>query len=642
MQYIDNCITLINSSFPQSFFQPNQLSTGQQGELLFLQNLKLKVDTLAFSVYEALHFTIITGDYINFNVAKTKLLELQQAVGSVGPVVEQGLLTAAGNLGQTLYNERLSHSFSYSFSGIINDSITLFRHLIQQIESELTNPELTSLFRTHQLDGGRESAVAQVTVALIGIEFETKVHYERLKLNLRIAAIDHKLIVAREPLSELLQIKEALGLPQATDPSYLLLLRDKCNFLLYKILKRLEEDDQRYFYTHDLQDKEVKKENLSINFYSSFKQLTDSHYQENERPNLVQKQRFQNFEPLFRNNALNLFSGFHTLIKYKKDFHPDLNKLDEVTKKFDLLVEQTIANQTHTHLFDSRASLISQNYAHNNCFSLCLQTCDIDSIKSRLKAIEELQDTTEVHNYFPFFYYASFLENKIKEAIPLAESKQDLNKIHQTIRLLGETLKKCFISYEWCKDRTLLAFQLPFNECIKPIIVQGTTINIFLSSSFILPLNYNTILLERDRLEREYLRLQTLYEVKQEIVQEKNEIKKQKEDLQNFINSHDRKQVEILSIFAAFVFFTAGSIKVFEKAVLFSEVVLFMLATAYSLGLFVILIWLITRNYSIPITWVHFVLIGCFLVFTLFLISYLMHVPWIHGIITFFDFTRQS
>ncbi|MCJ8164148.1 hypothetical protein MKJ04_04790 [Pontibacter sp. E15-1] len=641
MQYIDSCIASINSAFPDSFFSAATITTGlpdEEQEEQFIQELKLEIDLLATNIFGALHYTLLSGNYIEFSQAKLKLTELQRAAGNIGAVIEQGLKSVSSEAGVNFYNSRLSSSLSYSFNGVINDAISLFRHFIHQIESELEKPELTTLFRTNHLDEKTEDVLVQVILAISGIEFETRNHYNLLKYNLKIASLDHKLLVAKEPLNELLQVKEKLGSQGVDDPAYLVLLRDKCDFLLYKILKRLEEDEQSYIYTHELQDKEVKKEDLSISHYKEFKDLTDSHYQENLKPNSAQKLRYKKYEPKLKNGTLTEFGEYHTLIKFKKDFHPSIEKLENLTYKFNDLIDLTIADTSSTDLFDKRASFISQNYAYNNCFSLCLQKCDNLKIKSKLEAVNELQDTTEVHNYFPYFYYSRFLENKIKEKLSNAQSSEDLKDINDDFSELDLVLKKCFENFEWCRDRAFLAYQLPFKECKKTVDINNQNYEIFLSSSFILPLNYNKIKIERDALSREYSRLQTLHEVKLEIVAEKKEIKKQSQDLQHFINSHDRKQVEILSIFAALVFFTAGSIKVFEKAVLFSEVVLFMLATAYSLGLFVILIWLITRNYSVKNHWLHWFFVSAYILITVFLISYLIHLPWVHNVITWVGF----
>lgn len=79
------------------------------------------------------------------------------------------------------------------------------------------------------------------------------------------------------------------------------------------------------------------------------------------------------------------------------------------------------------------------------------------------------------------------------------------------------------------------------------------------------------------------------------------------------IENSEKKNIEILSIFSAIVLFSFGEIQMFQRLE-GNEIFKFSLLFAYSLIMFVLVIWLITRDYSVSgklkLPTMHYVLIG--------------------------------
>ena len=174
----------------------------------------------------------------------------------------------------------------------------------------------------------------------------------------------------------------------------------------------------------------------------------------------------------------------------------------------------------------------------------------------------------------------------------------DCNVVKPYIIKLEVSLRDSYENYEWCKDKNFLSFQLPANECK----IKYAEYNIFLSSSFVLPINYEKILRELTELSRKLEKYKTLFEVHENLKSEKTIIKELREN----IEKNDRRSIEILGIFAAIVLFTSSSVQIFSiKGVDFKQALKFMLCYSYSLTLFIFLIWLITRENIKSVTTIH-------------------------------------
>jgi len=203
---------------------------------------------------------------------------------------------------------------------------------------------------------------------------------------------------------------------------------------------------------------------------------------------------------------------------------------------------------------------------------------------------------------------------------------QDFDKIKAIIAELEVCIKKLFENYEWAADSNFLAYQLPFKECLVDAPLDNKeTLSIFLASSFILPINFEKIRNEIQQIKTDFVKYKTMLDIHTSISAEKEEIKKIKIQ----IDQTEKKYIEILSIFAAIVLFASGEIQLFKDVQNPELAGRFMFMWGYGLAVFVLLIWMITRDYQIKVSNIHWVLIVIFILATYIAIA---------GLFNFFPF----
>jgi hypothetical protein len=133
-----------------------------------------------------------------------------------------------------------------------------------------------------------------------------------------------------------------------------------------------------------------------------------------------------------------------------------------------------------------------------------------------------------------------------------------------------------------------------------------------------------------ENLRTELLKIKALFELHVSLKKDVSEIYTIKEKLAE----SDKRHIEILSIFAAIVMFVSNEVQMFSNLKNVKDAVIFTLFFAFSLGLFVMLIWFVTRPTTVnlkklPLT--HRLLI------ILFVLGFVAA-----GVYLFFDSSSQS
>ncbi|WP_407931499.1 hypothetical protein, partial [Ignavibacterium album] len=288
------------------------------------------------------------------------------------------------------------------------------------------------------------------------------------------------------------------------------------------------------------------------------------------------------------------------------DDYSNLEQVKNLIREFENLYKDSLRDANND--FDLRAYQTAYNYMLNNQLSLMLnQNNRYEDILNFINKISQVQNETKIKNFFPYLRFSTYLKRSIEEEY--RKDTPNLEILRSLTQKFEETLQKAFENFNWCKERHFLAYQAPYEESLTYFHTkEGKEIKLFLASSFVLPINYEKVINEIQELEKEKNKLKTLLDVTENIINQKRELF----EIRTRIEQTDRRQIEILSIFAAVVMFVSGSIQIFSKVNTPTSAIHFMLIFAYSLSIFVLLIWMITRTSSLKISKVHWFFILCF------------------------------
>ncbi|CAI2766140.1 hypothetical protein [Flavobacterium collinsii] len=421
-----------------------------------------------------------------------------------------------------------------------------------------------------------------------------------LQKNIKIAAIDIDLSINEKILSNLILYKKELE-EINTEYKYLPLIKDKCNYLIKKILFRIKQDNEfSYLYTIDYQDKELTLEEVQADSFSHFDNIMLKHYSSNN--NCYSNSEIDLIKEKIRKKEPLSYVEIHQLTKIYKDKNNNYKQVSNVLSLFKTKYDEEIS-KTNLSKFNKHSLYTIKNYMLNNEFSIYLEKkgLKLEEIEKKLGNIKHIQLETGIKNYFPFIKYCDYIDQLLNEEF----KKNEFDFIHATnlINKLKANLKEAYNCLEWCKERNFLAFQLPSNECCTTINFEGEDVKIFLSSSFVLPINFEKLQVNFNELSRKEGKYLTLIELQENLENQKSIILRVRES----VEKSEKKSIEILGIFSAIVLFTSGSIQIFSiKNLTMSEAIQFMLAFSYSLVLFIFLIWLITRENLKSLTKVHY------------------------------------
>lgn len=595
--YLDDCKSLISTKFLPDwvrefdFSEPTTLSTNKINFATYLKNF-------TGNFFTELNLSLLCGEYIIDPDYLTKIDNIDSLIQQIPDTLE------------VIDNVDLRNKYS---SDILNSIISPIRLALIQLKK-------FSKQITRYLDQQDDLYVLFDALSYKGIndnipekndfEIDTNQLFQVFYINLQISIADHRIALNRSLLSDLLLYKKELDEIKNVDDFYFTIIKDKCNYLIKKIGIKFNEDKKRYLYAFDFEDRELLVSELQINSYSKFDNITAAHYENNQSANNALTKQIKETENRIRKFEKLSFLDYHTLIKHYKDDYNNLEQVKNLIQEFENVYRNSLKNANND--FDIRAYRTVYNYMLNNQLSLMLnQNHNYENILLLIDKINQVQNETKIKNFFPYLrfsiYLKTILEEEYKKETPSLEKLQSLTK------KLEETLQRAFENFNWCKERHFLAYQAPYNESIISIIdKKNTSIKLFLASSFVLPINYEKVTNEIQELEREKNKYKTLFDVSVHIGKQKKEFA----EMKTRIEQTDRRQIEILSIFAAIVLFVSANIQIFTKVTSAIDAIHFMFIFTYSMGVFVILIWMVTRTSSLKISKIHWFFIIAYVIVT--------------------------
>jgi hypothetical protein len=373
------------------------------------------------------------------------------------------------------------------------------------------------------------------------------------------------------------------------------LMRIKCYILIKKILLRLDEDKVfSYRYVHNYQDKQLIEFTNPLTNFTEIDDLIANHYKDdidgNSKSNIDVKAR-----PILqkkKNGKALKYSDYQILSKYYKDKAKSEKELIELRELFD-------RNSNSSYI-----SNICDQYLLNNCLSLYKDKQDDHEIRNTYIHIKVLESANGIKNYFPHLYFCKYLRDTLNRII---ETKNDINQFDKLLVEFNDVKKEAYKTYEWCKDSDFMSYRVPFDECL---FIDGEgeqQKKLHIASSYILPNNYEQIKFELDELSNDYQKFITLKETIKETVKLTNEVNEAKKAFENA----EKKNIEILSIFSAIVLFVASEIQLFRFITEAHQAIMYTLILAFCISVFVLLIWVITRDNNInSANWFIIIVLG--------------------------------
>lgn len=576
---LENCISLFDdtdSGFPQDWWR--NYKTINLDDINAVQNAIFnRLNTLSIRFFEILNESVLSGEYVDFKLIKTVFNEIAKKI------------------------DVLANSLEYfPIEEVKLSLITIFHQGVIPIFKSNINEYHYFVLRLEQSIKERSKKIhVNISSKEISVPIKAEAFYRDLHTmsrffiqNIKVAWFDHFLSFREDFLSELLLMKNELENYQY---NYKEILIDKCNFLIHKILIRIEEDKtntHNYVYVLNSDLKELNSSQLQTKYFKEFQEITSNHYEIGFNHSLNRRVMLSDLnEKIDQGQKMNL-TDYHLAVKEYKDDRKNYTQVKNIRRKFqNSYVAGKRGNEFND--FDKYAWQVSLNYIKNNEFSIYITLSDTtyDGVLKMYNKTKEIQESTKVSNYFPCYKLANYLSEKIDELIK--SPNFDIDQTKNYINEMEGIINDAFSQLQWCIDKNFLTYQLPYEECKREVNFNDKKLTLFLSSSFVLPLDYQKVRLELKDLSRKKEKYKTILEVDEHLRHEKQAIV----ELTSNVEKNDKRSIEILGVFSAIVLFASSSVQIFSiHGLQFHDALEYMLAFAFSLILFVLLIWVITRT----------------------------------------------
>lgn len=579
--YLDTLIGFLKKNFQRDWINSkvSEFQSEEERRGWLIEKFLVSLDFFC----ENIDYSILSGEYIPVD---DKLLndKLNEIINLLKAIIDFTLIPIGSSSEEETskqydnYYNQISNYFVTPLISVINRYELLVNFKTRHLKAQNLD---SVLFEKHTQD-----EIIDIKDNFITVDIEKKIR--ATYFNLELAKFDLSLMVDEKILSRCIWIVkeiESFSLPQ----KYYRLIRQKANYISYKILYRCEQDEKSYLFSLNSNVEEIDKEGLDVGVFDSFKKITDNHYNEQRsKSSDYSKKRIEEFYAKLDSGKVPELKDYHAVIKYYKDNKTNLERLNNLVIEYQSFCEQEQKNPSIT-LFNKRAYTISLHYILNNQLSLGIakKKINLTNWKEEYDKFLIKNEENRIYNYFPYYKLSNFLSAEIENEFGADEPNIEIlaSLIESLQNVLGDLEK----TFNWCVKNYFLAFQLTFEECL--IYDPELKINVFLSSSFVLPLNYPKLLSEIKIIESNVLKFNTMLSIQKSISRQTlqiDEVKKQNQ-------KSERRSIEVLSVFAAIVMFVSGNIQIFTKVETIERSLQFMLLFAYVLGLFVFLIWFISR-----------------------------------------------
>ncbi|MGN7986464.1 MULTISPECIES: hypothetical protein [Pedobacter] len=598
MHHLNNALSKLNSVFHSTW--TTALSSVLSSDNINDVNNKLAaqvailgiINRISNEFYKELNLSIVSGEYVNdLTISDTKISEIESFISL------QAVFDVPRFPNMLQYYQDI---FAEGFLQPIRLNLLQYRALLKVVGRHIAHqPGSSMLF--HEIADPPPTSRRFTTTA-------TKLS-ELFNFNVKVAEIDHTLSFEKNTFKQLLLLQHKLkNFAIASDE--LELISDKCDFLLYKLSFRLEQSNKKFHYVIDFNYSTLTLK--EVNRFSKYTDIIKGHYGKNATV-IAFNQRSANAQGKLDTTPTTLnLDEYHSLIKKIKDVDKNVESLNKLNTNYSLAYNQRILGALSD--FDRRAYDIDMCYIENNLFSLELERklITLDNWESKLQTYTTRAESLNNSNFFPFYkIIAEFLVPEIEKQFKI-NNEESLKVINKLLDKYDKYLTSLIINATICEETDYIAFQTDYATSLTPIrLSSGFTYNCFVSSSFVLPIEYTKFKDEIDIYKTKLTKFRAMYDIQDLLQTDHKTIQEVKEE----IEKTDKRHIEILSIFSALVLFVSNEVQIFSKLTKLSDAIIYSLSFAYGLGLFVLLIWFITRSEGVRktrITNTHKLIFGVF------------------------------
>jgi hypothetical protein len=266
-------------------------------------------------------------------------------------------------------------------------------------------------------------------------------------------------------------------------------------------------------------------------------------------------------------------------IKYYKDKKKNIEELTKLNYKGDSdILSIYFKNNLLSLLIDEYKNTKSENIEIKNLFN---------------KISDEAEENKCAYNYFPYFKYLNYLEEKYNNLLTKTDSDVRIGEVLDEYREVFDRVRTQ-IQLWLSEDNSSIEFELDYEDCL---VYVGEN-RVFLQSKYCMPdhietLNtrYHMYELKREILLANYKSVKSFQEYQEKIKSDlKNSIEKEYEKIKEESSKKDIRSIEIITLFSAITMFVAGDIQIFRFVDNIEMLVPISLAFALSLIFFVLLV----------------------------------------------------
>lgn len=526
------------------------------------------INSNSLDIFRFLNYSILSGEYIENE-------KLKGEIESINPkkIIQSIPVIDSFEIRNIEFQENC-----HDFVSALTISLQLYSTFIDSVNIDYTSDKIDFLYKFN-LKFEREVKKESVTFYKNQLDF--------LFNNINISYLDLFPNNEIEYFKNLIEAKDSVENSDLSFEDIKEIQNAKINLLMHKWkLRKIEDNPSSIYFFKDGNIDSIEDFDSNHSKIKEWDSYLNNHYQIKSN----WKHKIESEVKPFKNKVLGGLKliQIHQLIKYYKDITKNSEKLKEISKYF---IEKDSSNLKN---YDKYVFDIITNYAVNNEYSLYLETCkDLDELFLEYKETKEKQKGNAL-NYFIQFKTlikgTELFSSDLLKGINYNSIKKYKNIINQFDLILQEYKA----NKEWSEINYNYIFLLPFDESIIEIENNENISKFFMASSFVLPPEIDKINNQFDFISQKINELKV--QVNSIELLKKDLVKI--EDLNKELEKRDFKSIEIISIFTAIITFVLSSIPGFKFVEDIHQALLFMLALASSLGIFVILILFSTRGFK--------------------------------------------
>lgn len=574
--------------------------------------------------FEYLHFSIIGGECFHSDFSE----------------IIKKTITICGKFQIAQFNEEIEEEIQLSLENKIQEiePLSILKKSLIEYQSNsnfllrlVENPTLNTLF---DLSDQTQDILDELKNSFSFIQNDLKKELLlSIKNNLILLRKDFYLKYEIEDLKTLLIAKNELEIcskyfkSTPTIFNIIELLIEKSVFLTRKFIIRKNSEinvhNENYVFLGKESNFDFISHKLKLDVYKDWDRYSKNHFlsEINYEKAIILNRNSQKILKIGKVSGLD----FHCLTKYYKDLNIDFDKLKSLSLEIDTIPVDNI-------IFDTFALNKIKNYVSNNIFSEAIRNISYEInieevenlIESDIKKIKIIQNESFLNNFFPYFKICDFLNNYIEKKIDKIslnnnDSEQSIECIDKSLKLLKKYFEIFKINLKWSKVHLNYSYQLPFNECLKKHEISGLKINVFSSSTFSLPIEFEKYDEFEKYTEAYFLRIENEIKSLNNLNSFIKIFKKDRDELQEDIKNNSKKNIELLGIFSAIIAllfqgaYTSNSDVTYENK-LYTFITMFIVLISFLLMLRAFLSKKYEKNELITIKIISFLIIPILLI----------------------------